>query len=157
MTNSVCISVSFSLLSPQVVEYSEITPETARRTNESGTLLFNAGNIANHFLSTDFLARIASHYGDQLIYHLAEKKIPFLDETGTLIKVWRSFLFSISLITLFLSLSLCFFFYHFVSFFSISLSISLYLSISLSITLFLSPLSVCLCFFLLSHSLCMCV
>ena len=70
-----------------VVEYSEITKEQAeRRDSKTGELAFRAGNIANHFYTTEFLKRVPT-FEDQLPYHIARKKIPFVDfETKELIK-----------------------------------------------------------------------
>ncbi|KAI8087521.1 UDP-N-acetylglucosamine diphosphorylase [Thamnidium elegans] len=62
-----------------VVEYSEISAELANmRSHQDGNLVYGAANIANHFFSIDFLERVPS-FADQLEYHVAHKKIPFID------------------------------------------------------------------------------
>uniref|UniRef100_A0A182IVX3 UDP-N-acetylglucosamine diphosphorylase n=1 Tax=Anopheles atroparvus TaxID=41427 RepID=A0A182IVX3_ANOAO len=61
----------------QVVEYSELSSETANRRNPAdGKLTFNAGNICNHFFTAEFLRRIAE---TMMPLHVAKKKIPFVD------------------------------------------------------------------------------
>jgi UDP-N-acetylglucosamine/UDP-N-acetylgalactosamine diphosphorylase len=70
-----------------VVEYSEISKEQAeRRDPETGELSFRAGNIVNHFYTTQYLNTVES-FEDQLAYHIARKKIPYVDtESGETIK-----------------------------------------------------------------------
>lgn len=66
----------------QVVEYSEITEETAKKSNHRGDLLFNAGNICNHFFTVDFLGEVAKKHETSMKVHVAKKKIPFVDDKG---------------------------------------------------------------------------
>uniref|UniRef100_A0A2M4BLD0 UDP-N-acetylglucosamine diphosphorylase n=1 Tax=Anopheles marajoara TaxID=58244 RepID=A0A2M4BLD0_9DIPT len=63
----------------QVVEYSELSNESANRRNPDGKLTFNAGNICNHFFTTEFLRRIAETV---LPLHVAKKKIPYIETGG---------------------------------------------------------------------------
>ncbi|VVC42036.1 Nucleotide-diphospho-sugar transferases,UDPGP family [Cinara cedri] len=66
----------------QVVEYSEITENTAEKQNPDGRLTFSAGNICNHFFTADFLNKIAHQYNNKLKLHVAKKKISYVDNDG---------------------------------------------------------------------------
>ncbi|XP_059469141.1 UDP-N-acetylhexosamine pyrophosphorylase [Neocloeon triangulifer] len=66
----------------RVVEYSEITLNTAKRRNDDGRLTFSAGNICNHFFTTEFLRNIIDNEENSLMHHVAKKKIPTVDENG---------------------------------------------------------------------------
>lgn len=67
----------------QVVEYSEISEVTRNLRDSDNDLLYNAGNICNHFLNTEFLNQLCRNHENELRHHVAEKKIPFIDENGT--------------------------------------------------------------------------
>lgn len=68
-----------------VVEYSEISKEQAERRDASGALVFRAGNIANHFYTTDFLNQIEKFEHD-MAFHIARKKIAHIDlASGSLV------------------------------------------------------------------------
>jgi len=70
----------------QVVEYSEISKETAEL-KEGNRLVYRAGNICNHFFRRDFLQRVCEKHEKQLPHHVAKKKIPFTDlGTGNAVK-----------------------------------------------------------------------
>ena len=64
-----------------VVEYSEISKEQAERVDASGQLAFRAANIVNHFYTTSFLDKVES-FEDELAFHIARKKIPYVDQTS---------------------------------------------------------------------------
>lgn len=68
------------------VEYSEKPPHLATQRDESGSLLFNAANIANHFFTTEFLKRM-NKMSPEMKYHIARKKISHMcPQTGDIIK-----------------------------------------------------------------------
>nr|CAB3267418.1 UDP-N-acetylhexosamine pyrophosphorylase [Phallusia mammillata] len=69
----------------QVVEYSEVSEDTACKKDKSGRLVFNAGNICNHYFTTDFLKKVCGSAED-LPHHVAKKKIPHVNENGAIIK-----------------------------------------------------------------------
>ncbi|XP_063792327.1 UDP-N-acetylhexosamine pyrophosphorylase-like protein 1 [Pseudophryne corroboree] len=73
----------------QVVEYSEISPDTAEKRNPDGSLMYNAGSICNHFFTLDFLKNVARIFEPRLRYHVAIKKVPYVDEQGNLVKPER--------------------------------------------------------------------
>jgi UDP-N-acetylglucosamine/UDP-N-acetylgalactosamine diphosphorylase len=66
----------------RVVEYSDLPEELARKTTESGALLFNAGSIAIHALRVSFVERLTSRGTLRLPWHRAVKKVPFVDDRG---------------------------------------------------------------------------
>lgn len=70
----------------QVIEYSEldIYPQLLE-TDADGGVVYFAGNPAMHILSTDFVQRVYDQF-DRFPWHLAHKKIPFLDQQGELVK-----------------------------------------------------------------------
>lgn len=67
----------------QVVEYSDLPERLAAERNADGSLRYNAGSIAIHALSVEFVARLNGSGEFALPLHRAEKKVPFVDiETG---------------------------------------------------------------------------
>jgi UDP-N-acetylglucosamine/UDP-N-acetylgalactosamine diphosphorylase len=70
----------------QVIEYSDMPEELARQTNPDGSLKFNAGSIAIHALRVSFIERLTSGGHLQLPWHRAEKKVPFIDDSGKEVK-----------------------------------------------------------------------
>ena len=69
-----------------IIEYSDLPDELAQRRNADGSLAFAAGSPAIHVFSRDFISRLTSGGDLKLPWHRADKKIPALDENGTLIK-----------------------------------------------------------------------
>nr|XP_015222656.1 PREDICTED: UDP-N-acetylhexosamine pyrophosphorylase-like protein 1 [Lepisosteus oculatus] len=70
----------------QVVEYSELSPETAEKRHPDGTLVYSAGNICNHFFTLDFLRAVSEKCESKLKQHVALKKVPCVDEEGNWVK-----------------------------------------------------------------------
>ena len=68
----------------QIIEYSDIPGELAEARNDDGSLQFNAGSIAIHVISTDFVKQLNEGEGGfALPFHRADKKVPHIDlETG---------------------------------------------------------------------------
>lgn len=71
----------------QVIEYSDLPESLALETNPDGSLKFNAGSIAIHALAVAFIDRLTSPGSDlKLIWHRAEKKVPYVDDAGQPVK-----------------------------------------------------------------------
>lgn len=68
---------------PSIVEYYELTPEMAEAVNEKGSLLYGFGVTLNYLFRVDKLLEIADR---KLPVHLVEKKVPYLNEEGVLVK-----------------------------------------------------------------------
>jgi UDP-N-acetylglucosamine/UDP-N-acetylgalactosamine diphosphorylase len=68
---------------PSIVEYYELTPEMAEAKNENGSLLYGFGVILNYLFRVDKLFELESR---NLPLHIVEKKVPYLDENGELVK-----------------------------------------------------------------------
>ncbi|KAL6266837.1 hypothetical protein P5V15_003666 [Pogonomyrmex californicus] len=66
----------------QVVEYSEITKETAELRHANGQLVYNAANICNHYFTIDFLKNVGYFNEKDLVLHVAKKKIPYVNDEG---------------------------------------------------------------------------
>jgi UDP-N-acetylglucosamine/UDP-N-acetylgalactosamine diphosphorylase len=71
-----------------MIEYSDLPEHLARQTDEQGRLRLWAGSPAIHIFAVDFLKRLTQ--GQLCIpFHLARKKVPYLDETGKLVQPSR--------------------------------------------------------------------
>ncbi|CCF60603.1 hypothetical protein KAFR_0K02470 [Kazachstania africana CBS 2517] len=64
---------------PCVIEYSEISKELAEAQDANGLLKLRAGNIVNHYYSIDLLKRELDNWCNNMVYHIAKKKIPSFD------------------------------------------------------------------------------
>lgn len=70
-----------------VVEYSDMPDELATMRNDRGELVFQAGSVAIHLLSTAFVRRIGEGAsGIVLPFHRADKKIATIDDAGAPVK-----------------------------------------------------------------------
>ena len=71
----------------QVIEYSDLPEELAKKTNADGSLMFNAGSIAIHALRVSFVDRLTAPGSDlKLIWHRAEKKVGYVNDAGETVK-----------------------------------------------------------------------
>jgi UDP-N-acetylglucosamine/UDP-N-acetylgalactosamine diphosphorylase len=68
-----------------VIEYSDLPDDVADERDASGSLKFWAGSIAVHVFSVAFLERALS-LRDALPFHIARKKVPYIDELGRLVE-----------------------------------------------------------------------
>jgi UDP-N-acetylglucosamine/UDP-N-acetylgalactosamine diphosphorylase len=69
---------------PRVIEYSDLPPELAGRREPEGRLELSAGSIAIHVLERSFIERVFKQ--QDLPFHRAIKKVPFIDEAGNPVK-----------------------------------------------------------------------
>jgi UDP-N-acetylglucosamine/UDP-N-acetylgalactosamine diphosphorylase len=69
---------------PQVIEYSDLSPDLASRRDPEGQLELRAGSIAIHLLEREFIERIVSQ--QRLPFHRAIKKVPYVNERGETVK-----------------------------------------------------------------------
>jgi UDP-N-acetylglucosamine/UDP-N-acetylgalactosamine diphosphorylase len=65
----------------QIIEYSDLPDDIARKTNDDVGLKFWAGNTAIHLFDVAFLNRAASDE-HALPLHVARKKVPYINEQG---------------------------------------------------------------------------
>jgi UDP-N-acetylglucosamine/UDP-N-acetylgalactosamine diphosphorylase len=71
-----------------MIEYSDLPEELARQTDADGRPRLWAGNPAIHVFDRDFLARMTLGDG-RMPFHLARKKVPYLDDNGKLVQPER--------------------------------------------------------------------
>jgi UDP-N-acetylglucosamine/UDP-N-acetylgalactosamine diphosphorylase len=70
-----------------VVEYSDMPSAMQESTAPDGSILFKAGSVAIHVFDREFIKRVGgSGEGVKLPFHRADKKIPYIDAQGELIK-----------------------------------------------------------------------
>lgn len=65
----------------KVIEYSDMSKADMEARNPDGSLKYDAGSIAIHLMNADFVDDEVRG-GFKLPYHVAHKKIPYLDENG---------------------------------------------------------------------------
>jgi UDP-N-acetylglucosamine/UDP-N-acetylgalactosamine diphosphorylase len=70
----------------QVIEYSDLPESLALQTNPDGTPKFNAASIGIHALTVPFIEHLNAGGQLKLPWHRAEKKVPYVDANGNLVK-----------------------------------------------------------------------
>ena len=68
---------------PSIAEYYEMTEEMATLRKENGDLAYGFGVILNYLFSVSKLEKIVN---DQMMTHIVEKKIPYMNTDGTFVK-----------------------------------------------------------------------
>lgn len=68
---------------PSIVEYYEMTPELLEAQDENGNPAYNFGVILNYLFREDKLEQVMN---EKLMLHIVEKKIPYMDAEGNLVK-----------------------------------------------------------------------
>ena len=69
----------------RIIEYSDLPAEAAARRNPDGSLVLWAGNIAVHLFELALLERFSSPQAT-LPFHVARKKVPYIDSSGKLVQ-----------------------------------------------------------------------
>ncbi|MCR5718590.1 MAG: UDPGP type 1 family protein [Oscillospiraceae bacterium] len=69
--------------SPSIVEYYEMTPEMITSREPDGRLSYNYGVILNYLFRVDKLVEIMNN---AMPVHIVNKKVPYIDENGELVK-----------------------------------------------------------------------
>ena len=68
---------------PSIVEYYELTDELMNAKNEKGDPAYNFGVILNYLFRVSDLKKMG---GENAVLHIVEKKIPYINDAGELIK-----------------------------------------------------------------------
>ncbi len=71
---------------PSIVEYYEMTDEMRTRLDENGELAYRYGVILNYLFSVEKLVAISDN---KMPVHIVDKKIPYMDKSGELVKPER--------------------------------------------------------------------
>src|SRR4030067_857555 len=67
------------------IEYTELSRDEMYAVNADGRLKFGQGSIAIHVFNVSFFKRLLQTEGSALPYHVAHKKIPHVNDAGTLV------------------------------------------------------------------------
>ena len=68
---------------PSIVEYYELTDELMNAKDEKGEPAYNYGVILNYLFKVQDMEKIMA---EKMPLHIVEKKIPYLDAAGELVK-----------------------------------------------------------------------
>lgn len=69
----------------QIIEYSDLPESVATKTASNGKTMLWAGNMAIHVFDVSFLREVLSNFNG-LPFHVARKKVPFVNESGDVIQ-----------------------------------------------------------------------